>query len=82
VLVNEDGIWRFTEIKLQPIVKVLNEKDRYRAIRLLEKAEKSCLTARSLQCKVTLLAVVQTKEEFSVSARVSETCDTKITSDR
>jgi len=51
VLGNEEGIWRFTEIKLRPVVAVLKEEDRDRAIRLLEKAEKSCLIARSLQCK-------------------------------
>ena len=51
VLGNEDGIWRFTEIKLRPVVAVLKEEDRDRVIRVLEKAEKSCLIARSLQCK-------------------------------
>ena len=70
VLGNADGVWRFTEIKLRPIVKVLNEEDRDRAIRLLEKAGKSCLIARSLQCKVTLFPVVQIEEELSVPARV------------
>ena len=66
VLGNEDGTWRFTEIKLRPIVKVLNEGDRDRAIRLLEKAQKSCLIARSLQCKVTLFPAVKVEaEEFA-----------------
>jgi peroxiredoxin-like protein len=68
MLDNADGIWRFTEIKLLPIVSVLKEEDRDRAIRLLEKAEKSCLIARSLQCKVTLLPAVQIEEELSVPA--------------
>ena len=66
VLGNEDGIWRFTEIKLRPVVTVLKEEDRDRAIRLLEKAEKSCLIARSLQCKVALVPAVQVEEELSV----------------
>jgi peroxiredoxin-like protein len=66
---NDDGIWRFTEIKLRPVVTVLKEEDRDRAIRLLEKAEKSCLIARSLQFKVTLFPAVKVKEELSVSAR-------------
>ena len=70
VLSNEDGIWRFTEIKLRPVVSILKEEDRDRAIRLLEKAEKSCLIARSLQCKLTLFPAVQTKEELSVAATV------------
>ena len=70
VLGNKDGIWRFTEIKLQPIVTVLKEEDHDQAIRVLEKAEKSCLIARSLQCKLTLFPAVQTKEELSVAATV------------
>ena len=70
VLGNEDGIWRFTEIKLRPVVAILNEVDRDRIIRLLGKAEKSCLIARSLQCKVVLFPAVKIKEEFSVPAGV------------
>ena len=66
VLGNEDGIWRFTEIKLRPVVAILNEVDRDRIIRLLGKAEKSCLIARSLQCKVVLFPAVQVEEELSV----------------
>ena len=66
---SEDGIWRFTEIKLRPIVRVLKKEDRDRAIRLLEKAGKSCLIARSLQCKVTLLPGVRIEEELSVPAK-------------
>jgi organic hydroperoxide reductase OsmC/OhrA len=48
------------EIKLRPVVAVLKEEDRDLAIRLLEKAEKSCLIARSLQFKVTLSPAVKT----------------------
>ena len=68
VLGNEDGIWRFTEIKLWPVVTIRKEEDRDRAIRLLEKAGKSCLIARSLQFKVTLFPAVKIAEELSVSA--------------
>ena len=70
VLGNEDGIWRFTEIKLRPVVAILNEVDGDRIIRLLEKAQKSCLIARSLQCKVVLFPAVKIQEEFSVPAGV------------
>jgi peroxiredoxin-like protein len=69
MLDNADGIWRFTEIKLRPVVTVPKEEDRDRAIRLLEKAEKSCLVARSLQFKVTLVPAVKVEEELSVSTR-------------
>ncbi len=70
MLGNEEGMWRFTEIRLRPVVTVLKEEDRDRAVRLLEKAEKSCLIARSLQCKVVLFPAVKVEEELSVPARV------------
>jgi peroxiredoxin-like protein len=69
VLGNEDAIWRFTEIRLRPVVTVLKEEDRDRAVRLLEKAEKSCLIGRSLHCSVVLFPAVKIEEEFCVSAR-------------
>ena len=69
VLGSEDGIWRFAEIKLRPIVNVLKEEYCDRAIRLLEKAGQSCLIARSVQCKVTLLPGVRIEEELSVPAK-------------
>jgi peroxiredoxin-like protein len=68
VLGNNDDTWRFTEIRLRPTVSVLKEEDRDRAIRLLEKAEKSCLIARSLQCKVALFPGAKIQEELSVLA--------------
>ena len=70
VLGNEIGGWRFTEIRLRPIVTVQKEDDHDRAVRLLDKAEKSCLIARSLQCKVVLFPEVKIEEELSVPAKV------------
>ena len=70
VLGNEDGIWRFMEIKLRPVVTILKEEDRDRVIRVLEKAEKSCLIARSLQCKVALFPAVKIEEELWVPTSV------------
>ena len=70
MLDNEDGLWRFAEIKLRPVVTVLKEEDHDRAIRLLEKAEKSCLIARSVQFKVTLVPEVTAEEELAEPARI------------
>jgi len=53
VLAKQDSGWRLTGIRLRPTVTLRKEEDRDRANRLLEKAEKSCLIARSLQRKVT-----------------------------
>jgi organic hydroperoxide reductase OsmC/OhrA len=58
------------EVKLRPAVTLLKEEDRHRVIRLLEKAEKSCLIARSLQFKVVLSPTVKIETELSLPARV------------
>jgi peroxiredoxin-like protein len=70
VLTKQDSGWRFTEIRLRPTVALRKEEDLDRAARLLEKAEKSCLVARSLQCKITLFPGVQIEEELPVPATV------------
>jgi peroxiredoxin-like protein len=70
VLTKQDSGWRFTEIRLRSTVTLRKEEDRERAVRLLEKAEKSCLIARSLQFKVVLFPAVKIKEESPVPARV------------
>lgn len=41
--------YRFTEVVVRPVVTLAHEADREKAARLLEKAEKSCIVARSLQ---------------------------------
>lgn len=41
--------YRFTEVLLQPVITLTSEADREKAQRLLEKTEKSCIVARSLQ---------------------------------
>ncbi|PYV06858.1 MAG: osmotically inducible protein OsmC [Acidobacteria bacterium] len=69
VLTKQDSGWRFTEMRLRPAVTVRKEGDHDRAVRLLEKAEKSCLIARSLQCKVALFPAVEIEEELSVPVR-------------
>ena len=70
VLTKQDSGWRFTEIRLRPAVTVRKEEDHDRAVRLLEKAEKSCLVARSLQCKIVLDSVVKITEESPALASV------------
>jgi hypothetical protein len=48
MLGKQDGVWRLTEIRLLPVVTILDEENHDRVISLLEKVEKSCLIARSL----------------------------------
>jgi organic hydroperoxide reductase OsmC/OhrA len=55
--------WRFTEVKLRPSLKVAREEDRERGNRLLEKAERSCLIARSISSRVTLEPTIEVTPE-------------------
>lgn len=67
------GGWRFTEVRLHPSVKIVQEQDRERAGRLLEKAERSCLIARSISAKVTLAPVVKVVPNPTEAATVNPT---------
>ncbi|HXP81903.1 MAG TPA: OsmC family protein [Verrucomicrobiae bacterium] len=63
VLSKEEEGWRFTQVSLQPRLKIAQEKDLDRANRLLEKAEKTCLVVRSINSKVILEPKVIVEEE-------------------
>jgi organic hydroperoxide reductase OsmC/OhrA len=54
VLEKLDGALQFTRFILRPVLRIANEEMRERALRILEKAEKGCLIARSLKCSVEL----------------------------
>lgn len=49
-----DGTLRFTEFTLRPALKMAGGGDRDRALRLLKKAERSCLVTASLRSTVRL----------------------------
>jgi organic hydroperoxide reductase OsmC/OhrA len=63
ILSKEEGGWRFAQINLHPRLKIAQEKDRERANRLLEKAERTCLVARSINSKVILEPELMVEEE-------------------
>ena len=62
VIEKDEGGWRFTQVIVRPRLKIAREQDRERANRLLEKAEKACLVARSLACPVALELAVEIPE--------------------
>jgi organic hydroperoxide reductase OsmC/OhrA len=47
-----EGGLQFTELLLHPVLTIEREEDSERALRLLEKAERSCLISRSIKCPV------------------------------
>jgi peroxiredoxin-like protein len=63
VISKEEGGWRFTQVNLLPRLKITQEKDRERANRLLEKAEKTCLVTRSINSKLIMEPELIVEEE-------------------
>jgi peroxiredoxin-like protein len=65
VLDNENEKFLMTEIILEPVVTLTDEKDRDRALRILQRTESNCLISNSIKSKVSmkptvkLLAVVE-----------------------
>lgn len=65
-----DG-WRFAEVTLRPALKIAREEDRERANRLLEKAERSCLIARSISARVILQPAISVAPVSVLSGAVN-----------
>lgn len=53
-----DGKFLMTEIILEPFVTIINEKDRERAERVLQKSEAACLISNSIKSKITMLPTI------------------------
>ena len=62
VLEKGEGGYRFTEILLYPELTIHAAHDRERALRLIEKAERGCLVARSLSSKLTTVPTITVSE--------------------
>jgi len=62
--------WKFTEIKLRPMLKISQEKDSERGARLLEKAERACLIARSITARIVLEPTIKVVPEVVLSEAV------------
>jgi organic hydroperoxide reductase OsmC/OhrA len=71
VLEKGPGGWRFTEVKLRPALKIARAEERERAKVLLEKAEQSCLVARSISARVTLESAISVTPESLVLQNVN-----------
>lgn len=50
-----DGKYLITEVILEPVVTIKNEKSHDRAQRVLQKAEAACLISNSIKSKVTMI---------------------------
>jgi organic hydroperoxide reductase OsmC/OhrA len=65
VLEKLDGALQFTKIILRPVLRIGSEDMKERALRILEKAEKGCLVARSLKCSVELQPEIVVAQQTS-----------------
>lgn len=54
-----EGKFLMTEVLLEPIVTIRDEKDRERALRVLQKSEANCLISNSIKAKVEMLPSIQ-----------------------
>ena len=57
-LENVNGKFLMTEVILEPVVTVKEEKEREKALKVLQKAELNCLISNSIKAKVIMNAVV------------------------
>jgi len=62
-----EGGLRFNRVVIHPKLVVIRDSDRERALRLLEKAERSCLIARSLRGEIALEPVVLVQAPVSAT---------------
>ncbi len=62
----EEGGFRFTEVKVRPVLTIASEEERERGMKLLYKAERACLISRSLNSKLTLEPAIQISSPAAV----------------
>jgi organic hydroperoxide reductase OsmC/OhrA len=72
-LERDAGGWRFTEVRLSPSLKIAREEDREQGLRLLEKAERTCLVARSITAQVTLEPTIEVVPEVILAEPALQT---------
>ncbi len=53
-----DGKFQMTAVELRPSLVIKDEKDRERALRILEKSEAACLISNSITAKVSMLPTI------------------------
>ena len=68
----DEGGWRFTQVTLRPRLRIAPTKEHERAIRLLEKAEKTCLVTRSLASRIVFEPEILVEEEAYESQKLED----------
>ena len=60
-----EGKFIMSEVILKPMVTIVNEKDRERAERVLQKSEAACLISNSIKSKVTMIPQIVVGSEIA-----------------
>jgi peroxiredoxin-like protein len=58
-----DGKFMMSEIVLEPTVTIADEKDRDRALKVLQKSEAACLISNSVKSKISMNPVIKISEK-------------------
>ncbi len=66
-LEQRDGKFSMTEVLLFPVVTIRDEKDRERALRVLQKSEVNCLISNSIKSVVTMTPVIVTNQQAALA---------------
>lgn len=53
-----EGKYLITEVTLEPTINIVNEKDRERAERVLQKSEAACLISNSVKSKIIMIPTI------------------------
>lgn len=70
VLQKEQGGYSFTRVIMQPILTIASDVDQERGIRLLEKAERSCLISRSVKSQIELQPKIMVQKPAAVEVAI------------
>ncbi len=62
----QDNQFMMTEVLLEPVVKIRDEKDRDRALKVLQKAEAACLITKSVRAQVVMTPHIEVVTESMV----------------
>jgi peroxiredoxin-like protein len=62
ILEKEPGGYRFTEVRIKPVLTIANEENRAQGLKLLDKSAHGCLISRSLSSRVILEPVVEVSD--------------------
>ena len=63
-----DGKFLMTEIILEPTITIVDEKDREKALRVIQKSEPACLISNSIKSKITMLPKIKVRVDMVMRA--------------